>query len=1648
MNKCSLDIRKDIVDNVTETLTNNGATVENEVGYFANPNKATGVINSINNKFNELVVKEGEKGSFTIDPSDKLVDRYFEKYKENEQRKLENEAAALQEAERVRGGYTEDQRGEFFQLEGTESSIASPKTVAVIKDFLKRIGVDIKAGTDIIVNGQKLDANGVAQITQKLIQVVEGKEASTLPEEAMHFAVEIIKQTNPKLYSKLLKEINNYRLTSQVFADYSGNKNYQTKDGKPDVIKLKEEAIGKVLAETIINQNEGSTEKPENLAKVQSWWNDIIDWFKNLFTKSGFDQAAMDILSGKSIGTAEDIRSAEGDIFLQQTAQDRVISKIKEIQSKIEKRDDGYYLDGKKINKRVTEIVGDWYSRKFKEKALLKSDFKKAEDDLKAEKGTAGHKDIEHAFSLFVNADGSLKSDSEMDAAVINDGHVSFLNNNDRSMYETLRDNLRERLKSIEAKHPGTKFLSEVTVYNPKVYGGLAGTIDFLSISPDGKTNILDWKFMDIGTEKEDVPWYKVGGWQEQMKNYKLILQNVYGIKGEDFEQTRMIPIQAIYSEGNAKANILPKLMTVRIGDVNVKNITDNYLLPVGLESEKTGVKKIDKLIEKLNAEYKRLSEKTVVPSERTSKNEALNALFSAIRQLQIKQNLKPIVRQAQLLNKQIQRTINTYRERFEGENAEKFSEKERDDFAEEIQTAQDMVNIYTRIDTELASLFAGKELTDEDKKLKEDLRDTASNARELEAVLEEILNDYSENIIAKSEKVDKFLSPEKVIKGVAKIFSSTATLQTKAMEFLYKKANRAFAYSSMDTVEESKKLLKLKEDYDKWASGKGLSIKNYFDIIKKQDANELIDEFNPEFYTTLKKKITDKDFEWIRDNVDVAAYSQRLKEKLQEEFQRIDEKPRIGTEEEIANEIKKEKYNAGRLYNISTTESPGWLLYDDINKFPKDKWQTKEWKELTAPANKPAKDFYDYIRERNAYYKELGYIGRGEDRIFLPFVRKGLMEKIMFGGKVALGEQFLRSISIDEGDIGYGKIDPLTGKTVDSIPKYFTKEVDGELSTDLFKTMALYNEMAIKYKYLSEIENQVRAIIRVEKNKQAIRTSMFGKTQYENGDIKYTPDNSDNAKLAENMMRAIIYDQKYIESQTFDQLLGKVGNWGAKLNKTLGTSIFPENLAGRQLSVNKMIDNLNNQFQLNTLGLNLLSSTSNFFGGNAQSIINAGKYFTKTDYIASEGELFMGKLTNNKDRQKILAAIEYFVPYTDNQTSRELIKQLSLSKVSQENFQDALMILMRNSDLNVQTVNFMSFLKNSIVEDGKVVNAREFLRSQPEYADRYEGTTEQIKAKEAKFEEDVKQLIQDKGVLKVSELVDGQLVIPGVERKSDSVVELRRKTQQLSKDALGNLSADDLRMINMTVYGKSFMMFKNWIPRLVDVRLGGLKYNAASDAYEWGRMRTIFRYLTDDLLGSIGNLKNSILGNEKGVEYMRELYEKKKADYEKETGKTLEMDSNEFIDLVRQNVKNQMIDTMFLLTMLSLVAALKVHAPDKDEDPALVNRYKFLMKAADKLRDEISYFYDPTSFSSLFSSGIFPSLSLLDNFKKGLKNFLIENYAIATGNEKLEKDTKVIKYWLRSFPFTNQIVGYLPMMYPALAKDLGIKMQSNYGFR
>jgi predicted esterase YcpF (UPF0227 family) len=1606
---CKVQIKQNLTDKIS---------ADTDSGYNKSIEGAQAIAKEVNQQYGIQVVRFTLDGDFInrdINIPDSLVDRYYE------------HELALEQQDSTPG-----EQLTMFQKEGVEAAVASPKLIKLMKEFIKSIGVDYKLVSDIVVNGEKADANGVALIMQKLIQVVEGKEDVALPEEAMHFAVEIIKQTNPKLYQTLLKEINNHPKLNEVIGLYGNDPAYQ-KDGRRDIAKLKEEAIAQVLADRL-----------EDIVG-RSWFENIVEWLKSLFyTKSGFDQASFDVLSGK-IASVEDIDVSEGSAYFQLQEGEKVFNNLLETSNRIKTVPNGvdeqgkpkttYELDDVKALRRVSDFANDFYERIFPQ--IGKSEFEQAVFDLKAEKGTAGHSDIEYAYKMLVDPTTGLLREEMLDDS----DYVSKLNPNDRRMYETLRDNLKERLLSFPE---GTRFMSEIKIFDKK--RKIGGQVDFIAITPDGKVNILDWKFMDLNTENyDDIPWYKVEAWRIQMGKYKDIISTNYDVKSGDFGQTRMIPILATYTQADYENEVLPRLKEIKIGSANVQEIEEDYLLPLGTADEITGKgKKIDKLIEQFNATYRKLAEERVSESEKAGKKEQLNSLYKAIRHLQIKGNVVPLINQAKILNKQVSMLIKRYNTDFEGQDPSTIDGDKINAFAGMIRVHLEALQPYLSL-KELRSLLSDD--TAENEKLKLELAATRDKVEDYISDLQELDETFG------TEFNNASTTPEKVVKGISKWFSSVSTIQIENIQTLYKLANKSFFLSNQETLDEVKKLNTLSDSYNKWAASKGLKLGSYFDILTKKDKNELIDKFDRKFYDELKSRIAKKDFAWILDNIDQEAYREHIAKLKEEEIQRVLSTPKVGTEEQVEAQLKREFAKIYTKYDLQDSKSNGWLIYKEVKQFPiKDKWESAEWKELTKKGNEPAKAFYDYIIERNNYYQSIGYLNGKSARKFLPWVRQGVTEGLIFDGKSrGLGEQFLRNISVDEAEAGRGQTNPITGEMINTVPKYFTSDFGEGYSTDLFKTMALYNEYAIKFKNLKDIEERGLQLLRTERNKKSIMTSDFGKLLKESdGGLKYNPNNLENSKLLEDMIKSIVYQQKYVQSEVFDVALGKISGFGKKINDKLGMKVFPEDLQERQLSANKLLDTLNGQFQMVTLGLNPLSAISNLFGGSINGLINAGKYFTKTDYLKTQMWMLTNKMTGGEDRKKALAALDYFVPFVENY-NRNAARKLSLNNLDEQAVQDFLMVLMRNGDEAIQSLNAYAFLNNAIVEDGKIVNVREYLRSTDEYKAFYAGTQTERQARADKFEIDAKELLDTKGVLKLGEVVDGEFVIPGVDKKSDSVMEFRRLVQSFTADALGSMSEENRRLINMNVYTSSMMVFKNWIPRLVDVRIGDIKYNAASDAYEWGRMRMIFGMLTTDILKSIKSVTSAIGGNnDVWLNQARELYEKKQAEYEANTGKKLDMTEDEFIALVNQNIKNQALDLIILLTLMSLVAALKAAAPDDEEDPIVKNQYKFLLKATDKLTDELMYFYNPTTPLDLISGkgGILPSIGLLKNYGNFLVDFASENYGIIIGDQEIQDDATPIKYLMKSFPISNQAAGLLPMFYPDVAKDLGIRMQSQYGIR
>jgi hypothetical protein len=157
-----------------------------------------------------------------------------------------------------------------------------------------------------------------------------------------------------------------------------------------------------------------------------------------------------------------------------------------------------------------------------------------------------------------------------------------------------------------------------------------------------------------------------------------------------------------------------------------------------------------------------------------------------------------------------------------------------------------------------------------------------------------------------------------------------------------------------------------------------------------------------------------------------------------------------------------------------------------------------------------------------------------------------------------------------------------------------------------------------------------------------------------------------------------------------------------------------------------------------------------------------------------------------------------------------------------------------------------------------------------------------------------------------------------------------------------------------------------------------------------------------------------------------------------------LEITNEEFYDLMRKELSNQMKELGVVIGVLALLIAAKAAAPDDEEDLLAQNRYKFWAKATNKIADEVLFYYNPMSFEGMTKGSVLPSLSLLTKTERFLESLLIESTGSITDDEDLIEKGHPVKYFFDLIPFASQFQSeILPIVDPELAKELGIRVSA-----
>lgn len=251
--------------------------------------------------------------------------------------------------------------------------------------------------------------------------------------------------------------------------------------------------------------------------------------------------------------------------------------------------------------------------------------------------------------------------------------------------------------------------------------------------------------------------------------------------------------------------------------------------------------------------------------------------------------------------------------------------------FLKELDDAEFAMKTYIDINRSL------RDVVKDDNKLYDELLKISDIASTYEEKLENINREFVAESVAKPEGFMNFLSPEKLISWLNRWFSSTSTVQIKSVQLLFRKANKALGRATFMTESANRKLFEVKDNLLSWASSKGLSNKELFSYIKKKDANELIDQYSPEFYVQLSKAIASSDITWMKENLDLEGVREELEKEKEKEYTYIKNKGgREGDIEQQAVDVAREQRQADKKFSIENESSLGWYLKDSLRKHPK----------------------------------------------------------------------------------------------------------------------------------------------------------------------------------------------------------------------------------------------------------------------------------------------------------------------------------------------------------------------------------------------------------------------------------------------------------------------------------------------------------------------------------------------------------------------------------------------------------------------------------------------------------------------------------------------------------------------------------------
>jgi hypothetical protein len=1503
-------------------------------------------------------------------------------------------------------------RDDTYLQKETQAPMPTDKEInQKIESFLEKIGVSVHSVREIRDSeGKRINAIAKADMLHKVIEVVEDRaDITTLPEEAAHFFVEMLGQDHP-LLKEMMGKITGYKLYPDIVAQYKGQKAYRNDDGTVNFDKLKKEAIGKLIAQHIIQQERGS-ETETKLTTAMTWFHKLLDFLKNLFSKAKVQDNPFNEIAEKiRTQNTEDLLTSnlkqEGEFY----QLDQSLEKLNTDQSRIHldnsidpvsgQKRHVYTYDGVQAKGSVTSVYVDaWSKKRFR--SDNRSEQQKLIDLTKAEYGDVIHAEMENIVKSWTNEDGTLR-DVQAPHAVLSN----------KETYDKLS---RFVLELMNQYPPGTIFKSETKVYDKKTR--VAGSIDFLAIQPDGKVDMYDWKSQEISKGQDDLKHYKTEMYRIQLENYRKILELEYGFK--DFGKIRAIPIRTafIYDKGQ-----IAGLKEIEIGTVDPSLIPEdkNYLLPVTLKNESTGNEEVDEMIEKLHGIYDKIATHRYSKDELYKKREEMAKLGSAIRDLQLRGTVDKLVELGLI-------EFNKYNEKIKSGTLT----------GKDIMEAEKILQVFNDSGTYLydmmQELHSSAKESEEPGALQayEDLKNkflsmTARTGKLISDIAK--YRDREAQKLAQSNGIENLLDAEKPVGPINGLFAALSKITQKSFRTFSKMLQRVQNTRDAKFDKMGEELSGLKKTMEDWAAKKGISMSKAFEMmLNTKDGNwngNFLSVYRSEFYKQKEQAIKKGDVDWMIKNLVFDDVRYEEQEKKQLEFLKS---MQYHLDEQKNEETIKQKFAEWKLYN-NVVDPKGGInqvaLLNPANKFlkPKEDWQTDQWRELQKPENKPVKDVYDYFQKMTRYAEGLGMLDEYSPG-FIPSIGATKIDQLVFGDIKDLfsTKGLFENLEVDSGTKYTPEIDPTDGSVINRIPVYFTRDMgveqeDGtydysKKSRDLFKVFGIWGAHMYNYEAMQNIEDAAMVLLEAERNKKSLVTDRFGNVIMENGKVKAANNNDRNARLLEDFVNFYLYD--------------KVNGLGSDVK-------FKVPFSDKEYSLTKTVTKAIHFFSFKTLALNPISGTSQFVGGTGNALFMAKKgiFFTSGDWAKAMYQY------SSRDK-KASAAIHWFNPHLEG-NQRHIIDGLSISSGNRILSEDKAFFIQRKADEAVQNPVAIAMMNNHMIEDGKIVDITQYVKSKYNYNETfYRMSAQERKDIQQKIDKEVGELKETRSLLKVGTVDDhGHFSLPGIDKDSEAVSEFRNKIKGVYKKIIGNVNRDDINHIRTTMLGMSLMQFRNWIPDMVEERLAGLKYDDSLGTYTYGKMNLFFSEVFSKRFPALAKSIITGFGDDAIKGALQKYEELKRSALEK--GEDFNISEGEFIDMYIGNIRSQMLELMTVIGFTAGVLAMAGGGGSSNDQ--LKGAKKYAKRALAKYYNEFAFYYNPLEFTNLVKSPL-PVVGLAEDFYRFSGAMAKQGYGFATSNDKMMKSAQPSKYFFRMFPVTKEAMLMMAAYDDQFRKDWNIKL-------